>query len=136
MIIACGPPASQPGRVYEKTLFFHAGGAPAHENPIFACGCLCRPHAKIKNRKTPATTRLLPLPLPDPYGSRQGPATHHAPASTVVLLLPLRGSRRLQRTGRSPASAAMRLGEREERVSGREEFERERRRGGEEIRRR
>lgn len=35
----------------QKSLFFYAGGATACGNSIFACGCLCRPHAKIKNQK-------------------------------------------------------------------------------------
>jgi hypothetical protein len=34
-----------------KSRFSCAGGATARENPIFACGCLCRPHGKIKIRK-------------------------------------------------------------------------------------
>lgn len=43
-----GPSARKDMR---KSLFFHAGGAPAHENRIFTCGCLCSPHAKINIRK-------------------------------------------------------------------------------------
>lgn len=34
-----------------KPLFFHAGGAPARKNPIFTCGFLFCPYAKIKIQK-------------------------------------------------------------------------------------
>lgn len=35
-------------KVMKKSLFFYASGAPAYENSTFACGCLYRPHLKIK----------------------------------------------------------------------------------------
>lgn len=34
-----------------KIVIFLAGGAPARANWNFACGCLSRPHGKIKNQK-------------------------------------------------------------------------------------
>ncbi len=51
--------------VSAKIRFLCAGDAPAHKNWIFACGCLCCPHAKIKIRKknrNPSCCRISPLP--------------------------------------------------------------------------
>lgn len=56
-----GPSARKDMR---KSLFFHAGGAPAHENRIFTCGCLCSPHTKINIRKKIAKIQGLVCPLP------------------------------------------------------------------------
>lgn len=60
-----------------------AGGAPTRENWIFPCGCLGRPHGKIKIRKkiikfqNSETLTLdsgtLPPPPPDPGGGQPPP---------------------------------------------------------------